>query len=211
MLGLACFHSLALANQTEQLPVNHLKALLQPINGMTAKFNQKVIDNDGVLLQQFSGEVALQKPQLFRWEVKKPEPNLVVSDGKKLWNYDELLEQVTVQKIDVDGRESPIGFLLTGNLERLETDFEVIRIAEDTKKCFDTMEWCFSLTPKVQNNNYQRLEMGFSQGEIRILRMLDQLGQTSEFKFDKVVTNPNLAKEQFQFKPPADVDVIGEI
>ena len=44
-----------------------------------------------------AGQVWLRRPQLFRWEYGGDFPEVVVADGKNIWIYDEMLEQVTVK------------------------------------------------------------------------------------------------------------------
>ena len=45
-----------------------------------------------------SGTFAFRRPGHFRWQIEKPDPQLIVTDGRKLHFYDEGLKQVTVRE-----------------------------------------------------------------------------------------------------------------
>src|SRR5688572_22532845 len=76
---------------------NDLNKFLQQIQGFKANFSQTVYGKNEQIVQHAGGFVEFKKPAAFRWQIVDPDPSLVVTDGKTLWNYDELLEQVTVE------------------------------------------------------------------------------------------------------------------
>ena len=76
-----------------------LKKKLASIRQFSAHFEQTVTDAQGKPLQNGSGEMVLQRPDHFRWEAKKPDDNLILSDGKAVWLYDPFVEQVTVMSL----------------------------------------------------------------------------------------------------------------
>lgn len=54
------------------------------------------------------------------------------------------------------------------------------------------------------------MEMGFSNNQIHEMRLQDNLGHTTEVKFQDIQTNVNLPSSLFSIKPAANVDVIDE-
>ena len=76
-----------------------LKKKLASIRQFSAHFEQTVTDAQGKPLQNGSGEMVLQRPDHFRWEAKKPDDNLILSDGKAVWLYVPFVEQVTVMSL----------------------------------------------------------------------------------------------------------------
>lgn len=202
--------SLLIANISIAKPVDDLTKLLLNTNTMQADFSQEVRDLHGNPIQKYKGEMFIEKPQKFRWEIKQPEDNetLLVYNGKKLYNYDVPLEQVTVQKLE-NNIDSPLKFLLTGNIESLPSDFNVLDLKTDGF-CNNNAKVCFKLKPKQQDSTIDVFEIGFSDGKMQALRMIDGLGQVSDFIFFKIKLNEKVNPEKFKFKVPSGVDVIGE-
>src|SRR5687768_9284600 len=74
-----------------------LNQLLRNIRSMRADFIQTLMDNNGKMIQQSWGKMALQRPGQFRWETKRPNEQLIVANGSRLWIYDPDLQQVVVR------------------------------------------------------------------------------------------------------------------
>jgi outer membrane lipoprotein carrier protein len=183
-----------------------LKALLASVNSMEAKFQQKVSNENGKILQTSAGVFALKKPKQFRWEIKGNAARLVVSNGKKVWDYDEDLAQVSVRSLSTQEQKLPI-FFLSGDTSALEKNFEI-------KQCAATQNTCFELVPRVSENQekqdiFQKIRLQFKDKVLVELETLDELGQKTIFKFSDVKTNPAIPDNRFQFVPPKGVDIIG--
>jgi outer membrane lipoprotein carrier protein len=75
----------------------------------------------------------------------------------------------------------------------------------------DGLQWVLA-TPKSRDGQLRSVRVGFSGDSatptLAALDMLDNFGQRSELRFDKVEVNPELPDSLFQFKPPADADVL---
>jgi outer membrane lipoprotein carrier protein len=179
--------------------VNKLQNHLNKINSMQATFEQKVFSEHKKLLHTYHGNMAFKKPNMFRWQVEKPEETLLVTDGKSLWNYDIGLEQVTIQKYTANKDVSPISFVLD-DPNKLASNFDVGAAAND----------CFKLTPKKDNPNFVQVAVCFKRDNIASVEINDHFGQTSMFYFSHIKHNQNIANAKFSFTPPAGVDVIGE-
>lgn len=201
---------LVFSNISIAKPVDDLTKLLLNTNTMQADFTQVVRDLQGNSKQQYQGAMYIAKPERFRWEIKQPEDNetILVYDGKKLYNYDVPLEQVTVQKLERN-IDSPLKFLLTGNIESLDNDFNVLALTTEGF-CNKNSEVCFKLKPKQADATIDVFEIGFSDGKMQALRMVDSLGQVSDFLFSSILLNETVNPQKFKFKAPAGVDVIGE-
>lgn len=184
-----------------------LKEKLSPIHAMEADFKQEVRQAGGEVSQTVSGHLQIKKPGLFRWEVLEPEKNLIVSDGKKVWNYDEDLEQVTVQYLE-RASGTPV-FFLSGEVDSLDKDFMVKDVTKLPDNCSSKSSLCYLLHPHQADSPFQWIKIGFHEDRLHELQILDQLGQVSRFYFSKIKTNTALEKTIFQFTPPKGVDVIG--
>ncbi len=101
-----------------------LHAALRFDQALVGRFEQKVFDERGQLLQEQSGTLAAQRPGKLRWEVLAPAPFLLVADGKSAWFYDAELGQVTVRELSGDGQEAPF-LVLTGDVDGLLAAFDL--------------------------------------------------------------------------------------
>src|SRR5918993_5477805 len=81
------------------------RALQQAYNGVRdyrASFVQTT--RDGVLNFKDKGEgtVAVKKPGMMRWNYTKPDPQVIVSDGRKIYDYDAVTKEFSVTDVPPD-------------------------------------------------------------------------------------------------------------
>lgn len=178
---------------------NDLKALLKNIQTMEADFKQTVYSEHNQTLHEYAGHMAFKKPSFFRWEVRKPDQMLLVTNGNKLWNYDVDLEQVTIEPYAGNKEITPLSFILDDH-NQLTQNFRINSLKNN----------CYNLTPLVENANFVDVQVCFAQNKLVSVNVLDHLGQNSKFEFSAVKNNINIADRRFTFVPPAGVDVVGE-
>jgi len=77
--------------------VERFQAYLRSTQTASADFEQQVFDREKKLVQRSRGSFTLQRPGRFRWSYAQPYAQLIVGDGKRVWIYDEDLNQVTVR------------------------------------------------------------------------------------------------------------------
>ncbi len=177
-----------------------LRAFLAETRSFQARFSQVLLEADSERTQLSEGRFYLQRPGRFRWDYTRPTPQLVVADGESLWLYDPDLEQVTVRPLD-DGLSSTPAMLLSGE-GLLEDSFRLgPAYAEDG---FDWIE----LAPLSEAADFAALRVGFRDGALAAMELMDALGQTTLIRFSEVSVNPPLDPELFRFVPPAGTDVI---
>ena len=190
----------ALSNSVfSQTPGELLQTKLNAIRSMTANFNQ-VVKAKKREVSRSSGTMALERPGRFRWQTKSPMEQLVVADGKKMWVYDVDLEQVTVKKQE-KGLGGTAALFLSGYDDTVTRDFDVTLKNEGKLFTFD-------LKSKSAKANFQRIKLIFTQDDLTALELYDQLGQVTLVKLVQIKSNPKLAAQLFQFKPPKGVDII---
>ena len=186
-------------------PATDLSSLLNGVHTMQADFTQTVYDNHGKAIQTSDGKMALDRPGKFRWEVKKPIPQLIIANESRLWIYDADLEQVTIRTLKQAAGDTP-ALLLSHTGSSLDKDYTVNVINNQTPSA---LSW-FKLTPKNQDNMFETIQMGFNKGEINQMRLTDHLGHTTSIQFKRAQTNIDLPATLFSFKAPKGVDVIDE-
>lgn len=186
------------------LPVNasELTDYLNNLHTLEATFTQSVFASNNVAKQKSKGVIIVKSPNKFYLEYNEPYKLLYVADGKKLWSYDEDLEQIVVK--DQGNLLVNTPAMLLGNPKDLTTSYRIENTGEN-----EGWLW-FQLTPKKQSNNFESVSLAFANSELKAMEMRDNFGQTTRLEFIKVKKNPSLPKNQFKFIPPKGVDVIGQ-
>lgn len=179
-----------------------LDAFVDGTKALKAQFSQAVYDAKGRKTQEASGTLFLSRPGKFRWVYTKPYAQLIVGDGKKLWIYDEDLDQVTVRTLDQAIGESPAA-LLAGN-----NDIEkLFNLRDGGEK--DGLAW-LEATPRGKEGSFEKVRMGFRGNDLAAMELQDNFGQTTQLRFSSLERNPSMGSSLFRFTPPKGVDVIGE-
>ncbi|HZH44351.1 MAG TPA: outer membrane lipoprotein chaperone LolA [Lysobacter sp.] len=180
-----------------------LTTFTQGLKGLEGRFSQQVFDARGKVKETASGTVALSAPRLFRWEYARPYPQLILADGRKVWNYEPDLEQVTVRAQGPEEQNHPLSALIDPG--RLERQFVV-----EEAGARDGIEW-LQLQPKQgEDAGFRSARLGFAGGQLATLEIIDGAGQRTVIRFDGWKRNPAFAAGRFRFTPPKGVDVIGE-
>jgi outer membrane lipoprotein carrier protein len=167
-----------------------------------ALFEQQVIRSDGAVEDGSSGQVWLRRPALFRWEYGGDFPEVVVADGKKIWIYDEILEQVTVKDQSQTAVNSPLTLLT--DLGQLDEQFEVREVGDA-----DGLH-LLELRSRSAESEFERILLGLRDDSLQMMVMEDAFGLRTEVQFQQVQRNPELDSGLFTFQPPESADVIGE-
>lgn len=186
----------------ERDPVAELTSLLSNVRTMSADFKQVVINKNGVYLQEQTGKFQLKKPNLLRWQVLNPDQMLIVTDGSKIWHYDEDLAQVIIKNFNQEISDTKISKLLLGDSKEILANFDV-NILENT----DFL--CFELTTKNSqpDDNFIKAELSFDDKQQLVkIKAYDQLSQETEFLFSNIKSSVD--SNAFKFIMPKDVDVI---
>lgn len=188
------------ANEEQAVAPGLLRAFLAETVTLEARFSQVLLEADSERAQVSEGSFYLHRPQRFRWDYASPAPQLVVADGEHLWLYDPDLEQATVRRLD-DGLSSTPAMLLSGD-GALEDSFRLGAAYRE-----DGLDWV-ELAPVSDAADFAGVRVGFEQGLLASMELMDALGQTTVIRFSDVRVNPPLDAQLFQFSPPDGVDVI---
>ncbi len=194
------------ANSADTLASDRLVSLLEPFDTLTGVFQQTLSDKQGQLIQDSTGEFALKRPGFFRWQTIEPYPQLLVSDLKKLWLYDPDLEQVTVREYTEALNKTP-ALLLSGDPKTLEDNY-IIKKIENIDGANDGAIEGFVLVNKSDNSLFEQLTLYFTHQALSKMELIDSLGQLSVFHFTQTKAQDSLSAADFNFVPPAGVDVI---
>ncbi len=182
--------------------VGRMHAFLQDVKTLKADFQQTVLDSNGKQVKQSTGTLSIKRPNRFRWDYAKPNEEVIVADGKRLWLYDVQLSQVTVKPLNDTLAASP-AVLLSGSND-VEKSFTVADLGEK-----DGLAWV-SLIPKVKDTDFESVRLGFKGEDVSVMELKDNLGNTTRIEFDHVQRNVTVGDDSFNFTPPSGADVIGD-
>ncbi len=174
---------------------------LNDVATLSARFEQQLIDADDAVVETSSGTLHVRRPGKFRWSYFNPYQQVLVADGLNIWSYDVDLEQVTV-KAQEEALGSTPAILLGGSSEVLD-DFDYIGSFTDRGTVW------VRLRPKDTDNGFNKVELGFNDGNLSRMLFVDNLEQTTIVALFDVQFNELIDDETFAFAPPPGVDVVG--
>jgi len=198
------------SNLDNEYATKNLISKLTPIIAFYARFEQVTIiqgKNKKPINRHSSGVMKAQKPSFFIWETQRPFPQMLITDGKKLWLYDKDLEQVTIEKYDEINYATP-AILFGGKVDDAIKMFDIKSVGGTGSAKVGNVR--FLLTPKSNNNLFDKLELAFNDDVLTEMLLVDALGTLTEIKFyDVKNSSKNIFKQsEFLFVPPSGVDVL---
>ena len=182
--------------------VDDLSAKLQSHQRLSAKFQQYSLGEGSAREEVSEGVLWLEGSEKFRWETKKPFPQVIVSDGISLWVYDPDLEQVTRRPLG-EGEVMTPARVLGGSLSQLQSYFDVALIDAGASNTL------YELKPlQADQAEFKRLRMLFTEDRLAELLIEDTLGQRSLIMLTDITFPESFDATFFQFEPPIGVDLI---
>lgn len=178
-----------------------LENFLSDTQTIEARFQQKLLDNKGILLQQSAGKFTLKRPGRFIWDYVLPYPQKITSNGKKIWVFDSELEQVTIKQYSEMLSGAPVALL--DQRKKLTEDFLVTEAGN-----MQSQDWV-KLTPRSKESEFLEIYVGMAKNNLKSMRLIDSFGQSTTIEFEQMQTNVPLDDALFEFRPPAGVDVVG--
>ena len=201
LLGVSCLLASPLAVAGTAIDTVH--AFFRDLHTLEADFHQQVLTSEGKLQQESDGHVWILRPGRFRWNYQTPYKQQLVADGRRMWSYDEDLAQVSVQPMDKVFSSTP-AMLLSGN-EPLE---KVFRLQEQPA---DDGQQQVLLKPISDDSSVIEVHLFFMNGELSRIKASDNFGNITSFTFSKLVRNGPVNEALFNFVPPKDADVVGDM
>lgn len=175
---------------------------------MKGRFMQRFYDSS-MMEEEFSeGLFEIKKPLKMVWRYEKPQPQLVISDGKRLYLYVPEDKQVMIRRVGgLLDSNSPVLFL--AGKQRLK---EIFHVRLDEKQNADRMDDTFALrlTPKRKNMNVERIYLRVTKedGTLRSFSIHDWTGNRTDIEFVDFEMNMELDDKGFKFETPEGVEEI---
>jgi len=179
-----------------------LETHLQRYKNLSGQFTQIISSEKSTHTQSSTGEFWIKKPNQFRWHYSTPYIQKIISNGEKLWVYDEDLEQVTIKGASQSINSSPLAIIL-GSTE-LSKLFNITQLDDD-----DNLQW-LKLIPKDDSSGFEFINVGFKSGLLTKMVLQDNFGQTTRLLFTDVSIYTPIDSKVFEFKIPENADVFDE-
>lgn len=195
---LLSFSNISLAKDSKE----SLQVYLQNYMQLSGQFTQVISSDQSGQTQSSTGEFWVKKPNKFRWHYSTPYIQRIISNGEKLWVYDEDLEQVTIKGASTSIDSSPLAIILGSTA--LDKLFVITPLADN-----DGFQW-LKLTPKTDSSGFDLINVGFKKGILSRMTLKDNFGQTTRLLFSNVSVHTPLADKFFEFQAPEGADVFDE-
>lgn len=178
-----------------------LQRFVADVQTLSARFEQLQYDEGGQETGRRGGTFELARPGRFKWHYQTPYEQLMLSDGKKIWNYEPDLAQVSVRDAAQVLRDTPAALLAQGG--DINKTFSVIDagVEGDAQK--------LRLEPKTADADIRQIELWLKADGVPLrMRLHDPLGGISDIRFSEVQRNAKIAASVFEFVPPKGVEVV---
>ena len=187
--------------------LNSLELFVKTVKTGRADFTQVVTpparDGQPARSKTSTGTIEFSRPGQFKFLYKKPFEQSIVADGQTLWLHDVDLNQVTARRQAQVLGATPAALIASApDLSALRAEF-TLAAAPDK----DGLEWV-TATPKTKDGQVQNVRIGFRDGLLASLDILDSFGQNSRLSFQTFQANVLMDAASFQFKVPTGADLI---
>lgn len=182
--------------------LDSLDRFYDSVQTYAAQFEQVVLDEGLVPIEESAGIMQIARPGRFRWDYDPPNEQTIVGDGNKVWIYDVELEQITVRSQEQSLGRTP-ATLLAGS-----GDIDSNYIVEDLGAA-GTQNWV-AIRPRDEDSGFSDMRIGFEGNELRTIELIDALGQTTRITMSGGIENDPVDDSRFRLTPPEGVDVIDE-
>ena len=201
----------AIAIEEVSVNVNAVKQELKDIifkqKAYFANFNQVITNNDKKILQELEGELRLLRPNYMSMKVTSPDETELLSDGKDIYSFDAMLEQVTIYSYDDSNFSSPI-MLLVSEKEQIWNKYNFVKLSKDEleNEKLDSNSMVYSVNSKDNSGLINSMKLYFTNDLISKVQIVEKDGKTNTYSFKNINTN-EVKMEDFKFDIPEGVTV----
>lgn len=183
-----------------QSATQQLHDFVKQVQSASGLFSQSTQDAQGQARPTQTGEFAFKRPGKFKWSVLQPYEQLVLSDGKQLYQYDPDLNQLTQRGVDQAIGASPAAILFGSG--RLEDSFDLVDRSDE-----GDLQW-LRATPKAKDAGFVYVDIAFKNTLPVRLILLDTFDQKTIIDLTELQTTLNVSDDVFRFTAPEGVDVV---
>ncbi|MEY4587593.1 MAG: hypothetical protein RL035_540 [Pseudomonadota bacterium] len=185
--------------------ISDLNAFVNNVSSMSSEFSQVVLDKKGSKLQDVEGVMLFKRPNKFRWDYLKPYQNQIISDGDRLYMYDQDLRQVSINSIAKVGGSTPLLIIADKNIEKYFTLKNIESQAGDESS--QNIKWVEAI-PKEEGAGFSKVMLGLTENKLSVMKIVDAFEHITTISFKNAKYNVSLSDNDFLFKLPNGVDVV---
>lgn len=210
--GLGCASILsgdAAGDNSMDAVARKVQAVYNNLDGFRANFTQTLLNASSEMPLKESGKMMIRKGGFMRWDYSQPEEKHFICDGIKCYMYipEEEIAQVFPLR-NMDAKSVPLLFFAgKGDLIR---DFNLhgIPVATQTEK--DKKIVKLRMTPKGDSESFEYIIVHIDVKTYFIVRMrvVDLLGNETDYLFESIRRDASIPKSNFVFIPPEGVEII---
>ncbi|MBW1647452.1 MAG: outer membrane lipoprotein chaperone LolA [Deltaproteobacteria bacterium] len=172
--------------------------------GLEARFTQVSTLQAMDITDTAEGRLWIRRPGQMRWEYSSPEPQTIVTDGKRLWIYRPLDRQVMIGSAPSffgDGKGA--GFL--ADIGQVRRQFDVSLSPEGSQAVYRLI-----LVPRHPQPDLVRVELDIDPAgdTIEAVTTFNAYGDKTRIVLNEVVFHDQLDDALFQFEIPQGVEII---
>ena len=185
--------------------ISDLNAFVNNISSMSSEFSQVVLDKKGLKLQDVEGVMLFKRPNKFRWDYLKPYQNQIISDGDRLYMYDQDLRQVSINPIAKVAGSTPLLIIAGKNIEKYFT----LKNIDDqvNNEGNQNIKWVEAV-PKEEGAGFSKVILGLTENKLSVMKIVDAFEHTTTINFKNAKYNVTLVDNDFLFKLPTGVDIV---
>ncbi|MCR4288302.1 MAG: outer membrane lipoprotein chaperone LolA [Deltaproteobacteria bacterium] len=181
--------------------ISGLEKRLSETASISAEFAQEAVSSGIGNKVMSQGVVYIKKPGRMKWVYAEPHKDILASNGKLVWFYQEDLNQVMempASRMSSAGRDFLLG---AGSIRK---DFSIKLTGDDEKS------WSLELLPKEADTGLKRLfvKAGKEDFVITSITIEDTLGNRTVVEYRNIKVNPAIKDSFFDFKPPKGAKVV---
>ncbi|MSQ80521.1 MAG: outer membrane lipoprotein chaperone LolA [Candidatus Methylopumilus sp.] len=185
--------------------ISDLNTFIAAVTNMSAEFSQVVLDKKGLKLQDVQGVMLFKRPNKFRWDYLKPYQNQIISDGDRLYIYDQDLRQVSINSVTKVAGSTPLLIIAGKNIEKYFTLKNVD--SQSSGDGNENIKWVEAI-PKEEGAGFSKVILGLNENKLSVMKIVDAFEHTTTISFKNEKYNTSLTDSDFLFKLPNGVDVV---
>jgi outer membrane lipoprotein carrier protein len=180
--------------------IEQLKSFGVQVTAAEGTFTQRTLGAQGQTAPDQAGTFIFERPGRFLWQVTQPYEQLILTDGKDLYQYDPDLSQVTVRSVGNSLGDSPAAVLFgNGQIDDL---FTLSPLPDQ-----EGLAWLRAV-PKQPDSGLRQIDMGLRDGLPVKLLLKDGFGQMTQVDITTLKPKTSLPADTFKFELPPHTDLV---
>jgi outer membrane lipoprotein carrier protein len=189
--------------------LDQVQSTYERVNDFHAKFTQEATIRSLNQVQRADGEVWLKKPGKMRWNYYRPNKEEIVSDGSKIWFYNQEEKQVVESSL-IEVMDTPTTTTLLSGLGNIKEQFN----ARFSASAFPDQDGSYlvDLLPRDDSaeEEYNRVTIAVNKKSMLVntIYLYDPFGNLTKVNLYDIKINKGVSDSLFNFKVPKGVELI---